>query len=480
MDNAERKNNVSDDGMTEITCDAAIIGGGPAGYVSAIRCAQNGLKTVLVEKNRLGGTCLNEGCIPTKTLVSVAGFLNQLRRAEDFGVSVRDFGYSLEKIRDKKLQIVSSLVQGIEFLLKKNKITVIRGSASVLEDGMLAVEEGRHRIRYKYLILAPGSVPIRLPIPGADAPDILDSRRLLELDDVPESLVIIGGGIIGMELAFIYAALGCKVHVVEAMPQILNLVDPDVASVVKRSARKLGIEILESARATSIETVPDGMKMVNLERKGQQETLAVQRVAVAVGRRANIGAVDLGKLGVELNDNKDGIRVNEVMQTSNPSVYAAGDVTNLVMLAHAASRQGIIAADHIAGKPGCFDPRLVPSAIFTFPEIGHVGFTEKEAREKGMEVLTGKFPLKANSKAVAMQETEGFVKVVADNGTRKIIGATIAGAGATELLSLVTTLVACGITIDDASRVIYAHPTLSEAVSEAILGLTGEAIHIAN
>jgi len=253
-----------------------------------------------------------------------------------------------------------------------------------------------------------------------------------------------------------------------------------VASVVKRSARKLGIEILESARATSIETVPDGMKMVNLERKGQQETLAVQRVAVAVGRRANIGAVDLGKLGVELNDNKDGIRVNEVMQTSNPSVYAAGDVTNLVMLAHAASRQGIIAADHIAGKPGCFDPRLVPSAIFTFPEIGHVGFTEKEAREKGMEVLTGKFPLKANSKAVAMQETEGFVKVVADNGTRKIIGATIAGAGATELLSLVTTLVACGITIDDASRVIYAHPTLSEAVSEAILGLTGEAIHIAN
>lgn len=457
-----------------ITCDTAIIGGGPAGYVAAIRCAQNGLNTVLIEKDRLGGTCLNAGCIPTKTLVSVAGFLNQLRRAEDFGVSVADYQCSLEKIRDKKRQIVSSLVQGIEFLMKKNKVTVIPGKAVVSEGGVLAMEGSQQRIRYKHLILATGSVPIRLPIPGADAPDILDSRDLLELYDVPESLAIIGGGIIGMEFAFIYAALGSKVHIVEAMPQILNLVDPDVASIVKRSARKMGIEILESAQALCIEADPDGRKQIMIERKGQQESLIVHRVAIAVGRRANLKAIDLEKLGVELNDRMDGIRVNEFMQTSNPSVYAAGDVTNLIMLAHAASRQGIIAADHIAGKAGSLDPRLVPSAIFTFPEIGHIGFTEKEAKEKNMDVLTGKFQMRANGKAVAMQETEGFVKVVADRETRRIIGATIIGAGATELLSLATNLVTCGITIDEAAKVIYAHPTLSEAVSEAILDLAGE------
>lgn len=463
-----------------ITCDTAIIGGGPAGYVAAIRCAQNGLNTVLIEKDRLGGTCLNAGCIPTKTLVSVASFLNRLNRADDFGVSIQGFQYSLEKIRERKQQIVSSLVQGIEFLMKKNRIRVIHGNAVVEGRGVLAVEGSAERICYNNLILAAGSVASSPPIPGADAPDIFGSDDLLALKEVPESLVIIGGGVIGMEFAFIYAALGCKVHVVEFMPQILSQVDADVASVVKRSARKMGIQILESARALGIETAPDGSKRIILERKGQQESLVAQRVAIAVGRRANLEAVDLGRLGVELNDRGNGIRVNEVMQTSNPSVYAVGDVTNQVMLAHAASRQGTIAADHIAGKPGRLDQHLVPSAIFTCPEIGHVGFSEKEARERNMDILTGKFPFRANSKAMAMQETDGFVKVVADRKTREIIGATIVGAEATELLSLVTNLAACRITIDQAEEVIYAHPTLSEAISEAILDMEGEAIHLAN
>ncbi|NLW03300.1 MAG: dihydrolipoyl dehydrogenase [Clostridiaceae bacterium] len=471
---------INNGNKTEITCDAAIIGGGPAGYVAAIRCARNGLKTVLIEKNRLGGTCLNEGCIPTKALVSVVGFLSQLKRADDFGILVQGYQYSLEKIRHKKQQIVSSLVQGIEFLMKKNKVTVIPGKAVVAEDGLLDIEGSPQRVRYKHLILATGSVPVPIPIPGADAPDILGSKDLLELEEVPGSLAIIGGGIIGMEFAFIYAALGCEVHVVEAMPQILNLVDPDVASIVKRSARKMGIAILESARVLSIETAPDGKKLISMERKGKQGSLVVQKAAITAGRRANLEAVDLGKLGVELNDKKDGIRINEVMQTTNPAVYAVGDVTNLVMLAHAASRQGIIAADHIAGKTGGLDQRPVPSAIFTCPEIGHIGLTEKEAREKNMDLLAGKFTFRANSKAVAMQEAEGFVKVIADKETRMIIGATIIGPGATELLSLASTLVTCGITIDQAAQVIFAHPTLSEAMSEAILDMTGEAIHIAN
>lgn len=470
--------------VDETVYDVAVIGGGPAGYVAAIRCAQNGLKTVLVEKDRLGGTCLNAGCIPTKTLVSIAGFLNRLNRAEDYGVSIQGFQYSLEKIRARKQHIVSSLVQGIEFLMKKNKIRVIRGKAVVEENGVLSVEGGEERIRYKNLILATGSVASVLPIPGADVPDILNSQDLLEMNEVPESLAIIGGGVIGMEFAFIYASLGCKVHVVEYMPQILNQVDSDVASMVKRTARKMGIEILESARALAIETTSDGHKRILMERKERQEFLDVRKVAVAVGRRANLEAVDLEKLGVALNDQKNGIRVNEVMQTTNPSVYAAGDVTNQVMLAHAASHQGIIAADHIAGKisgkAGGPEKYLVPSAIFTFPEIGHVGFTEKETKAMNRDVLVGKFPFRANSKAVAMQDTDGFVKVIADKATREIIGATIVGPDATELLGLAANLVTCRITIDQAKAVIYAHPTLSEAFSEAILDLEGEAIHFGN
>lgn len=468
----------------ETVYDVAIIGGGPAGYVAAIRCAQNGLKTVLIEKDRLGGTCLNAGCIPTKTLVSIAGFLNRLNRAEDYGISIQGFQYSLEKIRERKQQIVSSLVQGIEFLMKKNKIGVIQGKAIVEENGVLAVEGSEERIRYKNLILATGSVASSLPIPGADAPDILGSQELLELSEVPESLAIIGGGVIGMEFAFIYAALGCKVHVVEFMPQILNLVDADVASTVKRTARKMGIEILESARALAIETTSDDHKRILMERKERQESLVVRKVAVAVGRRANLEAVDLEKLGVALNDHKNGILVNEVMQTSNPTVYAAGDVTNQVMLAHAASHQGIIAADHIAGKlsgkAGGLEKQLVPSAIFTFPEIGHIGHTEKEAKAMNRDVLVGKFPFRANSKAVAMQDAAGFVKVIADKATREIIGATIVGPDATELLSLAANLITCRITIDQAKEVIYAHPTLSEAISEAILDMEGEAIHFGN
>lgn len=464
-----------------ISCDVAIIGGGPAGYVSAIRCAQNGLKTVLIEKDRLGGTCLNKGCIPTKTLVSIAGFLNRLNRADDFGVSIQGFQYSLEKIRERKQQIVSSLVQGIEFLMKKNKINLIYGNAAATEAGVLTVEGSKKKVRYKNLILATGSVPSTLPIPGADAADILDSDDLLELQEIPESLAIIGGGVIGMEFAFIYAALGCKVQVVEFMPQILNLVDADVASVVKRSARKMGIQILESAKALGIESTPDGSKRIIMERKGKQESLVAERVAVAVGRRANLDAVDLKKLGVELNDRKNGIRVNEKMQTTNPSVYAVGDVTSQIMLAHAASRQGILAADHIAGKfsdkARGLDLHLIPSAIFTCPEIGHIGYSEKEAKEKNMDVMTGKFPFRANSKAAAMQETEGFVKVIADKSTREIIGMTLVGPDATELLSLAANLVTCRITIDQASQVIYAHPTLSEAISEAILDTEGKAIH---
>jgi len=462
-----------------IDAEVAIIGGGPGGYVAAIRCAQHGLKTVLIEYDRLGGTCLNRGCIPTKTLVSVTNFISNLKNAEKYGVSIPSWEYSLEKIRNKKNEIVDSLVQGIEFLMKKHKIEVIKGKAVIEKEGILAVEGTERKVRFGKLIIATGSKAQKPPIPGADLPDILTSDELLELTDIPESLTIIGGGVIGMEFAFIYSAFGCKVHVVEFLPQILNMLDTDAASAIKRAARQKGIEIYEASRALSIESAPDGKKVVNIERKGKTESITTEKVAIAAGRKANLDSIDLDKLGVQLNDRKNGIKVNQNMQTSNPSVYAIGDVTNLSMLAHAASRQGIIAADHIAGieNKEYFDPHLIPSAIFTSPEIGHIGYTVKEAKEENREVITGKFPLGANSKAVAMQEADGFVKIVADKETRKIIGATVVGAEATELLSLVTNLVTAQVSLDEADKVIYAHPTVSEAISEAILDADGKAIH---
>ncbi|NLM74656.1 MAG: dihydrolipoyl dehydrogenase [Clostridiaceae bacterium] len=460
-----------------IHADVAIIGGGPGGYVAAIKCAQNGLKTVLVEKDKLGGTCLNKGCIPTKTLASVANLLSGIKRADEFGINISRYELSLEKLRSRKEEIVSSLVQGINFLMKKNKITVIEGRAGVEEEGFLTIEGSNEKIQYKNLILATGSLPNSLPIPGADSPDILNSDSLLELEEIPETLAIIGGGVIGMEFASIYSAFGSKVYVIEYLPQILNFLDRDAVSLIKRSARKNNITIIESAKVIDIDTTPEGRKTVTFERNGKTESITIDKVAVAAGRKANLDSVDLSKLGVMINEKKNGIKVNEYMQTTNPSVYAIGDVTGQIMLAHAASRQGIIAANHLIGKKESFDPLSVPNAIFTNPEIGHVGYSEKEAREKGIEYLTGKFPLGANSKAVAMQEPDGFVKIVADKNSKKIIGATVIGVYATELLSLVTNFVALNMKIEDAKKAIYAHPTVSEAISEAIMGIGGKAIH---
>jgi len=469
---------VMSDAWNLINADVAVVGGGPGGYVAAIRCAQNGLKTVLIEKDKLGGTCLNRGCIPTKTLVSVAHLLCSLKRAGDFGINISRYELSLEKVRNRKDEIVSSLIQGIAFLMKKNKIMVIEGRADVEEEGLLSVEGRTEKIRYKNLILATGSLPNTLPIPGADAPDIFDSDTLLELAGIPETLAIIGGGVIGMELAFIYSAFGSKVHVIEYLPQILNFLDRDAAAVIKRSAKKNNINIIESAKVIRIDSTPEGKKIVTFERNGKEESITVDKVAVAAGRKANLDSICLDRLGVMLDEKKNGIKVNEYMQTTNPSVYAIGDVTGLVMLAHAASRQGIIAADHIVGRKGTFDPLHVPNAVFTNPEIGHVGYSEKEAKEKGIDYITGKFPLGANSKAVAMQEPDGFVKIIADRSTREIIGATVVGAGATELLSLVTNFVTLRMTTEDAEKTIYAHPTVSEAVSEAIMGINGKAVHL--
>lgn len=461
--------------------DVAIVGGGPGGYVAAIRAAQGGKKVLIIEENRLGGTCLNYGCIPTKALVSSIDALEKIRRSESFGIEVGEVKFSIEKIMNRKSEVVNTLVSGIEHLMNAHEIEYLNGKAEVKDSETLTVKNKSidATIKFQKLIIATGSKTAILPIEGADSEDILTSQDLLELTEVPSSLTIIGGGVIGMEFAFIYNALGTKVNVVEFFPQILNNMDADVAEVIRISAIEKGIKIFESAKASSIKSALDGTKIVEINENNISKYLISERVAMAVGRKANLESLDLTKLGVELNERRNGIMVDANMRTSNPNVYAIGDITNKIQLAHIASHQGIVAADNINGIENemCYD--LVPSAIFTMPEVAHVGLNEKDAGAQNLDYLTGKFPLMANGKAQAMGETEGFVKLVADRETRKIIGGTIVGVHATDMLSTISNIIASGLTIDKAAHVIYAHPTTAESIHEALLNIDGRGIHFA-
>jgi dihydrolipoamide dehydrogenase len=459
--------------------DVAIVGGGPGGYVAAIRAAQHNKSVLIIEEDRLGGTCLNYGCIPTKALVSTVDVIEKIRHAEGFGLEPLEVKFSLEKIMQRKNGVVDTLVSGIEHLMTSHQIEYIKGKAEVKDSGTLTVKSKSidATIKFQKLIIAAGSKPVILPIEGANGEDILTSKELLELTEVPSSLTIIGGGVIGMEFAFIYNALGTKVNVVEYFPQILNTMDEDVVDIIKSSAIQRGINVYEGASAESIKSALDGTKIVEIKEDNQSRYIISEKVAMAVGRKANLEAINLEMLNVALNERRNGIMVDEYMRTSNTNVYAIGDITNKIQLAHVASHQGIVAADHINGIENemCYD--LIPSAVFTIPEIGHVGLSEKDAKSQSLDFMIGKFPLMANGKAQTMGEVEGFVKLIASKETRRILGGTIVGIHATDMLSTISNIIASGMTIDQAAHVIYAHPTTAESIHEALLSLDGMGIH---
>lgn len=463
----------------ECETDVLVVGGGPGGYVAAIRASQRGFNVTLVEEDKLGGTCLNYGCIPTKSLVNSIDILQKLQSANRFGFETGPINISMEKIIGHKNEVVSTLVSGIEHLMKANKINYIAGSAMTVDENTIVAVNKSHEItiKYKNLIIAAGSRTFILPIEGCEDNDILTSKELLELERVPKSITIIGGGVIGMEFAFIYRALGSEVNVIEYLPQILNSLDEDAVHYIKKSAGEKGIKIYEGTCAASIKTSLDGHKIVEVKAGDNTGYVTSEKVVMAVGRKANTEALDLSKLNVRLNDKNNGIAVDEYMRTSNPHIYAVGDVTNIVQLAHVASHQGIVAADHIAGieRPMRYD--TVPSVIFTQPEAGQAGMTEKEAVKKGIEYITGRFPFAANGKALTMDAGEGFVKLIAHKASRKIIGGCVVGIHAADLISIICNLISFGAVIDDASHVIYAHPTVAESVHEAILDLDGMGIH---
>jgi dihydrolipoamide dehydrogenase len=455
-----------------------VIGGGPGGYVAAIRGAQLGAQVTLIERHKIGGTCLNYGCIPTKTLYKNAELLNTLKHIDDFGISVGEVSIDVDKIQKRKDEVVTQLVTGIEQLIKVNDIDVIQGSASfVSEDTLLVTKEDGEsfHITCDDIIVASGSKPSMLPLEGVDLPGVITSKELLEFESVPKRLVIIGGGVIAMEFAGIFAAMGSEVDVVIRSDRFLKEVDSEITKRFAPFLKKKGINLHKNVSFVRIEKTEDGLVLVGETKKGEVKFPADQ-ILVSTGRSPVLEGLNLEAAGIEYT--RKGITVDDHYKTTAKNIYAIGDVNGKIMLAHAASHQGIAAAEAIMGIEHKGNHEVVPNCIFVFPEISSVGLSEDEAAEKGIEIKKSKFMFGANGKALSIGEPEGFIKVISDMDD-VILGVHIMGPHASDLIHEGALAITSGLKVDDIANTIHAHPTLGEAFAEATMGLKGEAIHMA-
>lgn len=469
---------IFDSAVEEIDSELTIIGGGPGGYVAAIKAAKMGLKVILIEKESLGGTCLNWGCIPTKALVRSAEMFESVKNIEPFGLTVDSVSLDLKRVIRRKNEIVGRLVGGIQYLIEQNRIRLISGDAKFIDQKSVSVNDSKknYHIKSQHIIIATGSETTRLAIPGVDLEGVLDSRQLLDLDVLPDKLAIIGGGVIGMEFAFIYAAFGTKVTVIEYLPEILPSLDDDVIREIKSASQKMGISILTHSEVKKISQTDNQQLCIHFNNQGSNRELVVDKVLMAVGRRPYTKGLDLENAGIK--DTQKGIKVNAMMQTDIEDIYAIGDVTNIIQLAHVASHQGIIAVENIAGnKNHLMNYDAVPCAIFTHPEIASVGLTEKGAAQQNLSVTVGKFPYATNGKALAMGDDQGFIKVIAEKASKKVLGATIVGLNAADLIATLTVSVQNGLTTEQLAKTIFAHPTTAEVIHESVLATEGGALH---
>ncbi|MFC1921238.1 dihydrolipoyl dehydrogenase [Chloroflexota bacterium] len=456
--------------------DLVIIGGGPAGYVGAIRASQLGAKVTVIEENKLGGVCLNSGCIPTKFLLHAADIYHSLEFAEQYGIETSTARLNLFKLQARKNSITSRLVAGIEGLLTTNRIEVINGRAKLVSSDIVEIDTARGdnlKIRTKKIILAAGAKPIKLAIPGADSEDILTYKEMLELDTIPESIVIVGGGVIGVEMATFLNRLGCKVSIIEMKSRIILTHDAEIVQVVDSALRKDGIDIYCGARVQAIEDA--GMnKQVTFSINGKTENIEAELVAITSGQRPNIEGLGLSESGIEVVNGK--IQVDERMQTNIPGIYAAGDITGGMMLAHIGFAEGKVAAENAAGKTSVMDYQVIPECIFTSPELSGVGLTEEEAA-KNYKIKVGRFPFSASGMAMLIGETRGMVKIVTESKSGRILGIHIAGPMATTLIAEACLAIRLKLTPQEIMETINAHPSLSEAFWEAALDVTGESLH---
>ncbi len=458
--------------------DLVIIGGGVGGYVSAIYAAKKGMHVTLIEKDKLGGTCLNVGCIPTKTLIRSAEVNRLVNTAETFGIHTEGKAQpDMNRIIDRKNAVVRKLVSGIEFLMKKNAVKVIRGTAAMKDDHTVTVEAAgaKTELSFRNLIIASGSKISRLNIPGIDLPCVINSTQALEMRELPARITVIGGGVIGLEFAFLYSDLGAEVTVVEYMDRVIPVNDHDLSEEIVRLGKAKGIRFALSARVTEIRE-ENGQAVTVYEKDGRQETAVSDKVLVAVGREPNMDGLELQNTSIVLNERNRGIKVNEYMRTNVEHIYAVGDVNNLIQLAHAAEHQGIIAVDDMLGNAHPFRRELVPSVIFTSPEIASVGFGEDDLKKAGKAYKTGRFSYASNGKALAMGESEGYVKIMKDEND-VILGGAVIGADAASLIEVINTAVTNGLKDSDLQKMTFAHPTTAEVVYEAAMDLGIGALH---
>ena len=459
--------------------DIVIIGGGPGGYVAAIKAAQLGGKVTLMEKDELGGTCLNWGCMPTKALLHGVEILESLETGKEFGIQADGVKVDFAKMSVRKDRAVKILVSGVAGLMKANGIEVIKGAAQLLSPRVIQVGDGKSQsasYQAKKIILATGSVSAPLPIPGAQLPGVIDSTGALKLNRVPESMVIIGAGPIGLEFGTIFSALGAKVTILELLPQVLPSEDEEVASALEKSLRRFKIKILTGSRVRGIEESTGGKLKVSAVTGEGEEAFEGEVVLVAVGRKPNLEGLGLQEAGVRFG--KKGIAVNSRMETNIPGIYAVGDVTGQWLLAHFAFAQGEVAAENAVGRKAQLDSLAVPRCVYTLPEVASVGLTEKEAKEKGYEIKVGRFPFSANGKATVLGERTGLVKIVSEVKYGEILGMNIFGPHATDLIGEAVLAMTLEGTAQDIARAIHPHPTLTEAMKEAALDVDGLSLHI--
>ena len=467
--------------MTEKDFDVLIIGGGPGGYVAAIRAAQLGLNVACVEADKLGGVCLNIGCIPTKALLTSAALVNEIKTAGAHGITFAEANVDLGPAQERSRAIAEQLSKGVSHLFKKNKITHIQGRGRLLAGGGVEVEAadgGRQAYSAAHVILATGSRPRDIPVLPIDEDRIWSSTGALFQSEAPETLAVVGAGAVGMEFADVYNAYGTKVTVIEALDRILPLEDADSSDVVERSFKKRGMDFHTGALVESADVTKKSVKLVFKDKKGQQQTLKVQNVLSAVGRVPNTNDLGLDDAGVALDDQGFFV-VDEYMRTSATGVYAVGDCAGNQLLAHKAMHEGVICVEAIAGQAhGTVDYQNVPNCTYCNPEVASVGLTEEEAREQGLEIDIGKFPWVANGRALAAGHSEGFVKVIRGAQYSEILGAHIVGAHATELIGEFVVGRHLESTVEEMGRAMHPHPTLSEAIAEGALSALGRAIHI--
>jgi dihydrolipoamide dehydrogenase len=463
------------------TSDVVVIGGGPGGYVAAIRAAQLGLSTTCVEAEpTLGGTCVNVGCIPSKAMLQSSEQFEFARlHAHEHGIAIDGLRLDLHQMLRRKDEVVGQNTRGVEFLFRKNKVNWLKGHGRLSAGNVVDVtlnDGGSAQVTAKHVIIATGSVPIELPFLRFDEKRVLSNTGALALDEVPAHLVVIGGGVIGLELGSVWRRLGARVSVVELMPAILPGTDDDVVKEADRVFKRQGLEFHTGTRVTSAETLDDRI-VVQLDRNGEAKTLDASHVLVAVGRKPSLSGIDASSLGLKLGSRGE-IAVDDQMRTNLPDVFAIGDAVGGKLLAHKAEEEGVVAAEVIAGHQVRMHYHSIPSVVYTWPEIATVGLTEREVRESGREYKTGRFPFTANGRARTMGEVSGFVKFVSDARTDELLGCHMIGPNVSELISEVVLAFEYRGAAEDLGITVHAHPTLSEATKEAALAVLGRAIHI--